>query len=129
MKLTKRERWCLWNMLSFPIHRYMLVNTHERTNGYEKAQKHIEISKIICQFILICEEDDVRVLASWKLIHAHLSEILTSKMDEVIDFPYKKHLSGNDVFDYFSKKFFRVIVKNFDILEEIVKTNLGELDT
>lgn len=51
MKVTRRERFLLCKALDFPVHRYIL--SKRRMQGMEKAEMHIEIAKIIFEFVNI----------------------------------------------------------------------------
>jgi hypothetical protein len=120
MKLTKREKWALWSLLEFPIYRYLMANAVQRLDAGEKAQRHIEISKIIANFIFTCEDNNYKVNNTWLIIHDYLAEVLTDRMDEVIGFPINTPLYGNE-FDLLAKKFFDIIVKHFEQIEKLIK--------
>jgi len=121
MILSKREKWALWSMLEFIINRYLMSNAIQRLDAGEKVQRHIEMSKIIAQFIFTCDEHSFEVNKSWLAIHDYLAEILTNKMDEVIEFPVNEPLYGKEVFDILAKRFFNIIIKNFNQIEVIAK--------
>ena len=124
MKLSKRERWALWSLLEFTINRYLMANTAQRLDPGERAQRHVEMSKIIAQFIFTCDEEAREVCKSWLSIHDYLAEILTDRMDEIIEFPINEPLYGSGVFSILAKRFFDVIVKNFGHIETIAKQNV-----
>ena len=44
--LANQNRHLLWMLMEFSIHRYLLSNTRGRIDGFEKAEKHIELSAI-----------------------------------------------------------------------------------
>lgn len=118
MKITNRERFMLFQALNFPIHRYLLANTHGREDGNEKAQRHMEISGILVGFIRCQEYDEIRHFHIMKEVHDYLAEILTDNMDKVIGFPvFKRPHNYNEL----TQKFFDVIINHLDKIEEIVK--------
>ena len=78
MKVTRREKFLLRKALDFPVHRYIL--SKRRMNGMEKAEMHIEISKIIFEFANVRgykpeDWDDVIV------IHDKLT-VITDNLDQ-----------------------------------------------
>lgn len=76
----------LKKVLDFPIHRYLLSNSCDRLDGYEKAMVHQEISQLVFEFIA-CKLYTVHDCRVVKKIHDYLAEILTDRLDEVIGFP------------------------------------------
>ena len=118
MKVTKRERFMLFEALDFTIHRYLLANTYGREDGHEKAQRHMEISGILVGFIRCQRYDEIRHFHIMKEVHDYLAEILTDRMDEVIGFPIFERPHD---YDELVKKFFNVIMNNIDKIEKIVK--------
>ena len=118
--MTNREKWMLIYLLEFPVHRYLLSNSFQRIDGFEKAQRHIEISKLIVRFIFLCDENSKQVVKYWIIVHDYLSEILTSKMDEVIEFPLHEPLYGSEVFGILSKRFLDVIIQHMDNIFKLV---------
>lgn len=118
--ISEREKELLWKRLSFDIHRYLMANTFGREDGYEKAEKHIKISKEIAAFLLILPIDDIDIeVEIWMFVHDYLADILTNKMDEVIGFPIDKPLYGND-YNILAKKFFDVIIENLGNIEVLL---------
>ena len=119
MKLTKREKFLLFQALEFKIHRYLMSCTYGRYDGNEKAERHIEISSILVSFILLEKYSELKHFEIMFKVHDYLAEILTDRLDEVIDFPI-----NDKVYDYdeYVNKFFNIIVDNIDQIQNIVKT-------
>lgn len=104
--------------LDFPVHRYLLANTYGREDPCERAERHLEISRILVGFILCrkCHEflDHEKV----KRVHDYLAELLTDRMDEVIDFPvFSRPLDYDELVD----KFIKVIVYNLTPIMKVVE--------
>jgi hemoglobin-like flavoprotein len=123
MELSKREIWALKEMIMFDIKRYLMANSCHRLDGYEKAQRHTTISKILCRFINASENAD-----AWKQVHDYLADILTDRMDEVIGFPIDVPVVGSD-YDILGDRFFNTIIGHFNEIEEIVKSNTENYGT
>ena len=51
-------------------------------------------------------------------VHDYLAEILTDRLDEVIDFPIDRRIYN---YDEYVNKFFNVIIDNINEIEKIVK--------
>lgn len=79
MKITKREKFLLWQALDFPVHRYILCKMR-LTNGMEKAETHIQIAKIIFDFIY-CRENKPEDWDNVMKIHDDLT-IITDHLDK-----------------------------------------------
>ena len=116
-RCAKQSMWALKELLWFSINRYIMVNSCQRFDGAEKAKRHLEISKILTRFIYCNKHFDNEGDITIK-IHDYLSEILTSKMDEVIGYPIETPAYDNELY---SNRFFDVIKKNFNKIEEISK--------
>ena len=117
MKLTKREKFMLFQALNYEIHRYFLSCTFGREDSNEKAERHINISNIILSFINAKPYNIKEHEASME-IHDYLAEILTDRMDEVIGFPLDRRPYD---YDELVNKFFNVIIDHIDNIERIVK--------
>jgi len=117
--VTEREKYLLWCLLEFPINRYLMANSVQRLDGYEKAKRHSEITKIIISY-LYADSSKGEDIHLWKKVHDYLADILTDRMDEVIDFPIYRKIIGNE-YDILSKKFFDVIINNMNNIEKICK--------
>jgi hypothetical protein len=114
--ITNREKYLLWKALTFDINRYLMANSCQRLDGYEKAERHINISKIMAEFILMRSNLEVNEL---DIVHDYLAEILTNRMDEVIGFPINTPLYGND-YDPLARKFFEIIINNMQNIENLI---------
>ena len=117
MKISRRERFMLFQALEHEIHRYLMSNTYGREDGCEKAERHINISSILVGFILCEKYSNRKHIELMMEVHDYLAEILTDRMDEVIGFPvYEK------IYDYdeYAQKFFDVIVKHIGDIERII---------
>ncbi len=124
MKLTNREIWILHKLLDFDITRYLMANSCQRIDAEEKADLHIRMSKTLCAFVMSMKTVDAEEIYdaesnSWKHVHDFLSDILTGRLDEAIDFPLTTPLYGSD-YNPFHVRFFQTIVDNMDKIEEIV---------
>ena len=78
----------------------------------------MEISGILVGFIRCLRYDEIRHFHIMKEVHDYLAEILTDRMDEVIEFPIFERPRD---YDELVKKFFNVIMNNIDKIEKIVK--------
>ena len=114
MELTQKERFMLFRAMEFEIHRYLLANTYDRLDGNEKYERHKNISVILYEFLTCKKYHEIHDFPKMRNIHDYLAEILTDRMDEVIEFPiYEK------IYDYdeLTKRFFEVIINNLDEIE------------
>ena len=121
MKLTKREKFMLFQALEFEIHRYLMSNTFGREDGNEKAERHMNISRILVSFILCTKYIEFKHFEIMHEVHDYLAEILTDRMDEVIGFPiYNKRPD----YDNLVLKFFNIIIEHIAEIEKLIKENL-----
>jgi len=116
MKLTKREKFMLFQALNYEIHRYLLSCTFGREDSCEKASRHINISNIILAF-LNAKPYNIKDHEVSMEIHDYLAEILTDRMDEVIGFPLDRRPYD---YDELVNKFFNVIIDHMDQIKNIV---------
>ena len=123
-ELTKREKFMLFQALRFVIIRYLMSVTYGRQDGYERYERHAEMSGIIVSFIILEKYTEHEHFWLMREVHDYLAEILTDKLDEVIDFPIAER-----VYDYeeYAKKFFDVIITNIGELEKRVLKQKEEL--
>lgn len=119
MKLTKREVWALHKLIDFDIARYLMANTHGREDGAEKADRHIKISEILAGF-LFADGDWHKTNAATMKVHDYLADILTDRMDEVINFPIDRPIYGSD-YNQYRDAFFKVLVDNIDGIYKVAK--------
>lgn len=125
MKITKREKFMLFQALEWEIHRYLMSNTYGREDGNERAERHMNISAIILSFITLKKYHEIHDFPKMKVIHDYLAEILTDRMDEVIDFPIDRRIYD---YDEYALKFFNVIIEHINEIEKIVKNYKKEKD-
>lgn len=114
MELTKKEKFMLFKAMEFDIHRYLLANTYNRLDGNEKYERHVNISIHLYEFLTCEKYNEIHDFPKMRNIHDYLAEILTDRMDEVIGFPIYER--PND-YDELTERFFNVIVKNLDEIE------------
>jgi len=114
--MTKKEKFLLSKLLSFDVDRYLMANSCQRLNGFEKAERHINIATIIHEYIK-CKTFQVEDNNEMMIIHNFLGENLTDKMDKVIGFPINTPLYGTD-YDDLNRKFIKTI---FQLMPEIEK--------
>lgn len=122
MKFTKREIFLLRESLEFDIHRYLLANDFNCLDGIEKANRHIDISKKIYQFLFLVHFKYDRYEPYWKqikVIHDYLAEILTDRMDEVIGFPINETCIVQ--IEELTEKFFQIVVQNLENIKKEVE--------
>lgn len=117
--ITNREKWALRELLEFDINRYLMANSAQRLDGSEKAKRHINISKTLCNFVLAGDKYSWDAVLS---VHDYLADILTDRMDEAIGFPIHIPLYG-DAYDPLADKFFEVIINHFEEIEKLVVEN------
>ena len=119
--LTSREEFALWMLLNFYIARYLMSVTQGRQDPSERAEQHIQISKIILQFAYSVPEEHNRVRAGWKKVHDYLAEHLTDYLDKAIGFPIDRKVTGTE-YDEYVEKFFKVILKLYTkMIRESIK--------
>lgn len=118
MKITKREKFMLFQALEWEIIRYLMSNTYGREDGYERAERHRNISAIILSFLTLKKYHEIHDFPKMKVIHDYLAEILTDRMDEVIDFPIDKRIYD---YDEYVLKFFNVIVEHINGIKDLIK--------
>lgn len=68
-------------LLDFPAVRYLMCNTHGRLNGGEKAEKHIQMTDVMCKVFVPKKQRQLRMF-----IHDWTQQ-LTSNLDTEIGFP------------------------------------------
>lgn len=108
MKFSKREEFMLWRLLEFPLHRYLLSFRKGCGNGYERAERHIEISKILW------EVWNVRTAlpehhGEWMAIHDLIADKITDHLPRIIGFDPTVDLEYD--WDILTDKFFRKLTK------------------
>ena len=118
MKITKRERFLLFEALEHYIYRYLMSCTYGREDGIEKAEQHLKISSILVSFILLQKYNERKHFEEQIRVHDYLAEILTDRMDEVIGFPI-----DHRVYDYgeYVNRFFCVIMDNIAQIKEVIE--------
>lgn len=121
MRLSKREKFMLFQALEWEIHRYLMANTYGREDGCERAERHMNISAIILSFITVKKYHEIHDFPKMKVIHDYLAEILTDKMDEVIDFPIKREIHDYDEYIW---RFFNVIIEHINEMEKLIKEKI-----
>jgi len=92
----------MWMLMEHSIVRYLLSKTHGRINGYEKAERHIDLSAIFIASRRLCSIDRARSDENLMLIHDATTK-LTDHLDTEIGFPL------NDVpedYEDLGRKFF-----------------------
>jgi len=117
--LTQEQLQNLRKALDFDISRYLIVNSINRIDGCERADRHMNISKTICGFIFDVHPKDKHnhmVTGSWLAVHDHLANILTDRMDEVIGFPVFEPLYDVDTY---KERFFNVIASNINQIKQV----------
>lgn len=107
LNLAKQNRHLLWMLMDHSIYRYLLSNAHGRLNGYEKAEKHIELSAIFIASKLLCSIEEAKHDDRWILIHDATQE-LTDNLDREIGFPIHE---SPDNYDELARKFFDRFLK------------------
>ena len=100
--LKNQNRHLLWMLMEFSIGRYLLSNSYGRLNGFEKAERHIELCAIFIASKLLCSIDSAKSDERLMLIH-DATQKLTGHMDKEIGFPINE--SPYD-YDELASKFF-----------------------
>jgi hypothetical protein len=122
--LTLEQRQALRKALDFDITRYLIVNSINKIDGGERADRHVNISKAICHFIFDInpkEKYHYTISASWLAVHDYLADVLTDRMDEVIGFPVFQPLYDVDMY---KDRFFNVIVDKINDIKTVAKESL-----
>ena len=128
-KLTNREKWALSKLLDFDVARYLMANSCQRLDGAERAQRHLAISKTLCEFVLsnhkfkTLDELEMAVLETQMEVHNLMAQLLTDRMDEKIGFPVNTPLCGSD-YDELKVKFMQELFNHFDDYEVVVINKL-----
>lgn len=101
-------RHALWLLMERDIGRYLLVNSHGRWDGAEKAMRHISLCTTYLSVALCCPSDQVRTFNedSFQKVHKKTQE-LTDHMDQIIGFP----LESMPDFDALAPRFFNEFVR------------------
>lgn len=118
IRLSKREKFMLFQTLEFEIHRYLMSNTFGREDPIEKAERHMNISKILVSFILCTKYIELKHFEIMHKIHDYLAEILTDRMDEIIGFPVFKEIHNYDEYVW---RFFNVIIDHINEINKLIK--------
>ena len=105
----------LRTLLDRDIQRYLMVNTFGRIDGYERAERHYNISRTIAKFLLLRNHDIERESIQ---IHDYLTT-LTAFMDEMIDFPIDRPIYG-DEYDIYIDRFFEWIVSRLNEIYNLI---------
>lgn len=116
--MTTKEKFLLNKLLSFDVSRYLMANSCQRLDGAEKAERHINISTIIYEYIK-CKILTPDHYGEMRVIHDFLAEKLTDKMDEVIGFPINTPLYGTD-YDELHRKFIKTILQLMPEMEKLL---------
>lgn len=124
MKLTKREIWALHKLLDWDISRYLMSVTFGRKDGSERADLHIDMSKVLAGF-LFADGDYLKVNDATMKVHDYLADILTDRLDEVINFPIDRPIYGSD-YDQYKDAFFKVLIDNIDGIFKVAKAAVKE---
>lgn len=106
MKLNKREEFMLWKLMEFSLHRYLLSL---KRSGAERAERHIEISKLIWEI----QNLKTATGADWKdyiKIHGLIAEEITDHLDKTIDLDLDLEQSEWN-YDLLVDRFFKKILK------------------
>lgn len=122
--LSKEEILSLKNALDFDISRYLIVNSINRIDGSERADRHMNISKTICCFIFNVKSEEKHnhlISLSWVDVHDYLADILTDRMDEKIGFPVFQPLYDVDTY---KERFFHVIINNIENIKNVAKKSI-----
>ena len=128
-KLTNREKWALSKLLDFDVARYLMANSCQRLDGAERVQRHLAISKTLCEFVLsnhkfkTLDELEMAVLETQMEVHNLMAQLLTDRMDEKIGFPVNTPLCGSD-YDELKVKFMQELFNHFDDYEVVVINKL-----
>lgn len=101
----------LWQMVQFPIVRYLL--TFVRKQGVERAERHIEIAKIIWEIVNLktaIAKDHSGVMR----IHDLMAEQITDDLPEMIGFDLD---AQNHDWDILADRFFARLLSMMDQLK------------
>lgn len=118
MKITKRERFLLFQLLEHEIHRYLLSCTFDRQDPCERAERHINISNILVSFVNARKYNQIKDHEASNEVHDYLAEILTDRMDEAIGFPIDRRPYE---YNEYVNKFFCVIMEHIDQIKKTVE--------
>ena len=112
-KLEKQNRHLLWLLMEHSIGRYLLSNTYGRINGYEKAERHIELSAIFIASKLLCSLDSAK--GDEKLLKIHdATRELTDNLDSEIRLPLDdSEYDHNDLARKFFDRFLELAEKEW----------------
>lgn len=105
MKLNKRETFMLWKLLEFHMHRYLL--TFVRKQGYERAERHIEMSKVLWE-VQNCATATPDKFREWMDIHDLIADKITNHLPRTIGFDMD---AEEHDWDILTDRFFKCILK------------------
>lgn len=106
MNDREKLKTAVFELMGFSAARYLLSHSAGRENGAEKAQRHLEMSRM---FVRVWH-GPLADLQEWELVqkvHDETAKDLTNRMDEVIGFDRKAHI-GEDVVQRFMEKFWTI---------------------
>jgi hypothetical protein len=114
-QLRAENKRALWQLMRFHIHRYLMSNTQGRLDGFEKAQRHLELSEIYVKVRLglgwdygLEDRDDMYDI-QMKVHDA--TQAMTSHMDTAIGFPV---FDNRPDYDDLAPKFFEKFLELAD---------------
>lgn len=104
--LANQNRHLLWMLMEFSIGRYLLSNTHGRLNGFEKAERHIELCAIFIAAKTFSNIDSAKSHEDLMLIH-DATQKLTGNLDKEIGFPIDEQPED---YDELARNFFNKFI-------------------
>lgn len=122
----------LWLLMDRHVHRYLLVNTRGREDGGEKAEHHIRMSYIYVAsrmgtpIDLAARITFKRAGLYEETLYKHIhdrTQVLTSHMDEVIDFPLEEGVRPDyaTLAPKFFNEFIRIADEAFAEVEDVIE--------
>lgn len=105
--LANQNRYLLWMLMNFSIYRYLLSNARGRIDGFEKAERHIELSSIFIAAKTFSDTDSAKHHKDIMLIH-DATRKLTDYLDKEIGFPLNEQPED---YDELARKFFDKFIK------------------
>lgn len=121
---SKRELFLLRKQLHFYSFHYLRANTAYGANGYEKAQNHKEIIKIIISFLTLDERStgDFNLVSK---VRELMAENLTDNLDVHILLPLEKILRGNE-WDQYINLFINKIIEMLPDIMTLIENRKDE---
>lgn len=129
MKITEREKHLLWLLLNNTITQYLLSFRPNDTRAGMRADYHIKISKLLCNYIT-CNGGEHTLITNncmyfeytknYDKVHDWIADNISDRLDETIGYDIVHKIYYGESYDEFTKRFFDIIIDNIETIEKLV---------